>query len=171
MNLLSAEREGVEIPKPADKEASLGPQSGGPKLAEQLSANVRALLPKHFSSSNPIELPRGHPTVAFSEPQIHAVLNKTILDEAVRSSLHRMRALVLQAVYGGRGQTPARFRKALFRGESPSKSTTVIADNTVHRQAILLFFVESGTRKVRKVVESRTKFLFDNNRVLESTTV
>ena len=74
-----------------------------------------------------IELPRGHPTVAFSDPQIHAVL-KTISDEAVRSFLHSMRALVLQAVYGGRGQTPARFRKALIRGESPSKPTTVISD-------------------------------------------
>ena len=29
---------------------------------------------------------------------------------------------------------------------------------TVHRQTILLLVVESGTRKSRKVVESRTKF-------------
>ena len=35
---------------------------------------------------------------------------------------------------------------------------------TVHRQAILLLFVESGTRKLRKLVESRTKFLFDVKR-------
>ena len=40
---------------------------------------------------------------------------------------------------------------------------------TVHRQAILLLFVESGTRKLRKVVESRTKFAFDVERVLDST--
>ena len=39
---------------------------------------------------------------------------------------------------------------------------------TVHMQAILLLFVESGTRKLRKVVESRTKFLFDGKRVLDS---
>ena len=39
-----------------------------------------------------------------------------------------MRALVLQAVYGGRGQTPGRFRKALIRGESSFKSTTVVSD-------------------------------------------
>ena len=42
---------------------------------------------------------------------------------------------------------------------------------TMHRQAILLLFVESGTRKLRKVEESRTKFLFDVKRVLDSTTV
>ena len=34
-----------------------------------------------------------------------------------------------------------------------------------------LIFVESGTRKLRKVVESRTKFLFDVKRFLDSTTV
>ena len=44
-------------------------------------------------------------------------------------------------------------------------------DITVHRQAILLLFVESGTRKLRKVVESRTKFPFDVERVLDFTTV
>ena len=32
-------------------------------------------------------------------------------------------------------------------------------------------FAESGTRKLRKVMESRTKFLFDVKRVLDSTTV
>ena len=37
----------------------------------------------------------------------------------------------------------------------------------MHRQAILLLVVESGTRKLRKVVESRTKFLFDVKRVLD----
>ena len=31
----------------------------------------------------------------------------------------------------------------------------------MHRQAKLLLFVESGTRKLRKVVESRTIILFD----------
>ena len=36
--------------------------------------------------------------------------------------------------------------------------------------SFLLLFVESGTRKLRKVVESRTKFLFDVKRVLDSTT-
>ena len=73
------------------------------------------------TTTNPVELSLGHTTVAFSEPQIHAVL-KCISDEAVRTSLHSMRALVLQAVYGGKGQPPARFRKALIGGESPFKA-------------------------------------------------
>ena len=42
---------------------------------------------------------------------------------------------------------------------------------TVHRQAILLLVVETGTRKLRIVVESRTKFTFDVKRVLDSTPI
>ena len=42
---------------------------------------------------------------------------------------------------------------------------------TVHRQAILLLFVGSGRRKLRKVVESSTNIPFDVERVLDSTTV
>ena len=127
LNLFSSEDEETGLTIPADKDANISPQNERPKLPEQMSANGRALLRKHFSSSSPIELPRLHTTVAFSEPQIHAVL-KTISDETVRSSLNSMRALVLQAVYRGRRQTPARFRKALIRGESPSESTTVASD-------------------------------------------
>ena len=52
LNRLSAEGEGVEMPKPVDKEVSLGSQTAGPKLPEQMSANGRALLRKHFSSTN-----------------------------------------------------------------------------------------------------------------------
>ena len=42
---------------------------------------------------------------------------------------------------------------------------------TVQRQAILLLVVKSGTRKLRKIVASRTKFPFDVKRVMDSTTV
>ena len=52
--------------------------------------------------------------------------------------------------------------------KSADKSKAII---TVHRQAILLLVVESGTRKLRKVVESRTKFPFDVGHVMDSTKV
>ena len=77
LNLLSADDEENDLPKLMDKEANAGLQTEGPKLPEQMSANGRALLRKHFSTSNPIELSRGHTTVAFSEPQIHAVFKTT----------------------------------------------------------------------------------------------
>ena len=127
LNLFSAGEKELEFRKPVGKEAIDDPRNGHPKLPEQLSANGRTLLRQHFSTSFPIELPRGHTTVAFSEPQIHAVL-KNISDETVRSSLHSMRALVLQAIYGGRRHTPARFRKALIIEESPSKVITTTSE-------------------------------------------
>ena len=97
LDLFSAAEEEHEVYKPVGKEAFDGPKNEDLKLSEQLSANGRTLLRIHFSASNPIELPRGHTTIAFSEPQIHAAL-KTISDETVRPLLHSMRALVLPAV-------------------------------------------------------------------------
>ena len=82
--------------------------------------NGRIMLRKYFTETAPIELPRGHTTVAFSEPQIHAVL-KIVSDVTVKSSLHAMRSLVLQAVYGGKGQTAGQFRKALIRVDTPAR--------------------------------------------------
>ena len=61
-----------------------------------------------------------------------------------------------------------RARKGFLKMQLSRNSSAFI---TVHRQAILLLFVESGTRNLRKVVESRTKFPFDVERVLDSTTV
>ena len=80
------------------------------KLPVQLSANGRIMLRKYFTETAPIELPRGHTLVASSEPQIHAVL-KTISDETVKSSLHAMRSLDLQAVYGERVRPPENSEK------------------------------------------------------------
>ena len=46
----------------------------GPKIPEQLSANGRAVLRKFFAKAEPVTIPMGHPTVAFTEPQLHAIL-------------------------------------------------------------------------------------------------
>ena len=100
------------------------------KLPEQFSANGQAVLRKHFSSSTPVELPKGHSTVSFSEPQIHAV-PKTISDETVRLSIHDMRSLVLHAVYGAGKQTRGQFRKSMVRGTIPTRgASTCSAEDT-----------------------------------------
>ena len=52
-----------------------------------------------------------------------------------------------------------------------SLKLTLLSEHYSAQASFLLLFVESGTRKLRKVVESRTKFLFDVKRVLDSTTV
>ena len=98
-----------------------------PSLPTELSANGRLMLRKYVAQNVPIELPRGHTAVAFSEPQIHAVL-KTISDETSKSSLHSMRSLVLQAVHGGKGQTTSQLRKALMRGSIPDLRTSVSSE-------------------------------------------
>ena len=105
-----------------------GPESHKePSLPAQLSAIGRIMLRKHFAQSAPIYLPRGHTTVAFTEPQIHAVL-KTISDETIKSSLHAMRSLVLHAVHGGKGHTAGQLRKALIRGSVPARAMSAISE-------------------------------------------
>ena len=108
-----------------EESTSQGPNATRSKGA--LIAHGRLMLRKYFAQNSPIELPRGHTTVAFSEPQIHAVL-KTLSDETVKSSLHSMRSLVLQAVHEGMGQTAGQLRKALIRGSIPDISTTVSSE-------------------------------------------
>ena len=98
-----------------------------PALPTELSANGRIMLRKYFAQNTPIELPRGHTTVAFSEPQSHAIV-EIISDETVRSSLHSMRSLVLQAVHGGKGQTAGQLRKALIRGCTPDRGMTASSE-------------------------------------------
>ena len=85
--LLSAHEGVADQAKDEVKSGTAKPGIRDVKLPEQFSANGQAVLRKHFSSSAPIELPKGHSTVSFSEPQIPAVL-KTISDETVRSSNH-----------------------------------------------------------------------------------
>ena len=67
--------------------------------SRQLSASGRVLLRKYFVEKDPIELPRGHPTIALTEGQMHTVL-KTISDETILSSFHLMKSLLLQATSG-----------------------------------------------------------------------
>ena len=113
--------------KKATEETPVGPTVKDPKLPEQFSANGRAELRKHFATAPPIALPKGHLTVSFSEPQVHAVL-KTISDETVRSSIHAMRSLVLHAVYGGGRQTPSQFRKGMIRGAKPARGASTSSE-------------------------------------------
>ena len=85
----------------------------GPKIPEQLSANGRAVLRKCFAKAEPVTIPMGHPTVAFTEPQLHAIL-RTISSETVQSSVHVMKALLLHAAQGGI-QKLGHFRKTVQR--------------------------------------------------------
>ena len=74
-----------------------------------------------------LSFPGGKTTVAFSEPQIHAIL-KTVSDEPVKSSLHSLRSLVLQAVHGGKRQTAGQLRKALIKGPTHNRGMTASSE-------------------------------------------
>ena len=64
-----------------------------------MSVSGRSLLRKHYAVKDPIELPRGHHTIALTEGQMHTVL-KTISDETILSSFHLMKSLLIQATSG-----------------------------------------------------------------------
>ena len=73
-DLFSAPCGECEVTEKATNDIYITPQAEEPRLPEQISANGRAVIRKHFSKAPPIILPKGHATVSFSEPQIHAVL-------------------------------------------------------------------------------------------------
>ena len=70
------------------------------KIPQKLLAKGRAVLRKRFSHTPPIHLPNGHPSVAFCEPQIHAIL-RTISAEIIQSSVYVLEALSMHAAQGG----------------------------------------------------------------------
>ena len=81
---------------------AVGPTGSGgstPAPPRQLSVSGRAALRKCFTETQPVKLPLGHPVVAFSENQVHAIL-RTISDESLLSSFHLMKSLLLQAADG-----------------------------------------------------------------------
>ena len=101
------------------------------------------MLRIHFAQSAPVDIPRGHTTVAFTEPQIQAVL-KTISDETVKSSLHAMRSLVLHAVHGGKGHTTGQLRKALIRGSLPARATSASSEGESDSEGYTTYGYTSG---------------------------
>ena len=80
-------------------EAPAGCDPGPSQESRRMSVSGRTLLRRYFCEKDPIELPRGHHTIALTEDQMHTVL-KTISDETILSSFHLMKSLLLQATSG-----------------------------------------------------------------------
>ena len=99
----------------------------------QLSAKGRIIIRKYFTAATPIRLPVGHPTVAFNQEQMHAIL-RTVADESALSSYHMMKSSPLHATTGTshnkkrkmprRCPTPARYL-AESSGEEDSQGGNV----------------------------------------------
>ena len=79
---------------------------------QELSGRSRAILKQFFDETPPFSLPIGHPTVAFSEPQLYHKL-KTLTNETLSQSFTTMEKMVLGAVRGA--PTTAQSRTDHFR--------------------------------------------------------
>ena len=83
----------------------------------QLSAKGRTIIRKYFASATPIRLPVGHPTVAFNQEQMHAIL-RTVADESALSSYHMMKSLLIHATTGA---SQDKRKKQLRRCPTPAR--------------------------------------------------
>ena len=77
----------------------------------ELSGRCRAILKSNFLETDAFNLPRGHPTEAFSEPQVHRLLS-VLSDATLRMSFGTIERMVTDAVR--RKPTTALSRTAHF---------------------------------------------------------
>ena len=130
---------------------SPGSRQGHSQEPRRLSASGHTLLRKYFTEKDPIVLPRGHPTIALTEGQMHTVL-KTISDETILSSFHLMKSLLLQAT-SGKVLTKQRSRHAgrtshSLKGpfsSSGDESTHIDSSNEGHTSAAVNTDDEPGS--------------------------
>ena len=80
----------------SDSGSALGPTliQGGTKITG-LRTSGRALIKEFFSETEPFNLPKGHPVIAFTEDQISTVL-KVVAEETARTTQDAMERLISQ---------------------------------------------------------------------------
>ena len=91
-----------------------------------LSGRSRAILKAYFLEEKAFNLPRGHPTVAFTEPQIYHLL-RVLTDETLRMSHANMEQMILDAVRGRPTALPS--RTDTFRSRSRAATPFRQADS------------------------------------------
>ena len=74
---------------------------------KELGGRARAILKTSFEETKAFNLPRGHPTVAFTEPQVYHLV-RVLTDETLRMSHATMERMVSDAVKGKPPTTPSR---------------------------------------------------------------
>ena len=65
---------------------------------EPLKVSSRSMLKEYFAKADPVELLRGHATIALTEDQISSVL-RVVADETARASYDMLENLVYRASY------------------------------------------------------------------------
>ena len=84
----------------------------------------------------------GHPTVVFTEPQIHAIL-RTISTEIVQSSVHVMMALLMHAARGGPHKL-GQFLKTVQRTAAANWTLSDSSDGGQTQRTTLLTAIQGG---------------------------
>ena len=102
----------------------LSDQDGVPRRQQvdrlpELSGRTRAILKTYFDDAQPFSLPLGHPTVAFTEPQMYHLL-RSLTDETIRMSYTTMERMVLDAVKGTPTVAPSRTSHFQTRVRAPT---------------------------------------------------
>ena len=101
----AGDESGLSTPPPQDLIASTS--RGLDDQLPELSGRSRANLKTYFLEEKAFNLPRGHPTVAFTEPQIYHLL-RVLTDETLRMSHSNMEQMILDAVRGKPTAIPSR---------------------------------------------------------------
>ena len=86
----------VRLPSDETSGTDSEPERPAASKSATLSATSREVIRKYFSETQPISLPRGHPTVAFNRDQIEHIL-KVVADETARSSFEMLNSVVMRA--------------------------------------------------------------------------
>ena len=86
----------VRLPSDETSGTDSEPERPAASKSATLSVTSREVIRKYFSESQPISLPRGHPTVAFNRDQIELIL-KVVADETARSSFEMLNSVVMRA--------------------------------------------------------------------------
>ena len=86
----------VRLPSDEASGTDSEPEPPAASKSATLYVTSREVIRKYFSESQPISLPRGHPTVAFNRDQIEHIL-KVVADETALSSFEMLNSVVMRA--------------------------------------------------------------------------
>ena len=95
---------------------------------QELSGRSRAIPKQFFDETPSFYLPVGHPTVAFSEPQLYHLL-RTLTNETLSQSFTTMKKMVLGAVRGA--PTTAQSRTDHFRSRHRARTPYLHMDSDI----------------------------------------
>ena len=124
---------GVESTVQIAENSQQGPNAttsrGSGDALPELSVRARAILRTYFDEARALELPPGHFTGAFTEPQVYHLL-RVLTDETLRMSYDTMEKMVLDAVRGKPATAPSRTAHFYKRSRAATPYRGVSSDSS-----------------------------------------